>query len=263
MHGYFIDLKLFKKVQSLADPFAYERHRKEMIQKKIQESQGSRISMNRKVPKVNKELFLQRLALDKKKAQEEEERKMEEEKEEEKEGKEEIGVGDKKGKKKKETASFLEDNRFSALFENPDFGIDVASEEFQKKFKKSSKPTETERGLRNVMADGMWEEEEEEEEEREEREREEREMARKEKEGRREREERAKGEFWRENEKSVRKVKMFQVRLLNHLSFLLLCSSFFLSLSLFPLSLSLSLPPSLSLSSSVSHFSLFLSRRFL
>jgi len=146
MHGYFVDLKLYKKVQSMVDPFAFERHRKEMIRKKLDEQQASRISVKRKIPKVNKELFLQRLVLDKKQAEDSERRNAERDQEV---TKSEKGEQSKSKKGKADPTMVLKDSRFSALFENTDFTIDVASEEFQKKFQKHNKPNDLDQHLRD------------------------------------------------------------------------------------------------------------------
>ena len=35
MHGYFMDMRLYKKAQAVAQPFAYETYRQEQIDKKI------------------------------------------------------------------------------------------------------------------------------------------------------------------------------------------------------------------------------------
>ena len=146
MHGYFVDVRLYKKVQAMSDPFAFERHRKEMVRKKIEERQSSRISVKKKIPKVNKELFLQRLMLDKEDAN----RKMREEEDQEFGGEDEEDTTIKKKKKKGEEGgeSILRDDRFAELFQNPDFSVDVTSEDFQKKFHKKLKPSKLESELK-------------------------------------------------------------------------------------------------------------------
>jgi len=35
MHGYFIEMRAYQKLLSVADPFAYDRYRKELISQKL------------------------------------------------------------------------------------------------------------------------------------------------------------------------------------------------------------------------------------
>ena len=43
MHGYFMDIKLYHKVKSIVEPFAYEEYRKNKIRQKIDEQRATRI----------------------------------------------------------------------------------------------------------------------------------------------------------------------------------------------------------------------------
>eukprot|EP01038_Epipyxis_sp_PR26KG_P005677 gene5677-7836_t len=56
MHGFFIDVKLFNKLRAVSKPFEYEEHRKKKITEKIEANRKSRISIDKRLPKVNKEL---------------------------------------------------------------------------------------------------------------------------------------------------------------------------------------------------------------
>eukprot|EP00794_Sanderia_malayensis_P020301 gene20301-22290_t len=103
MHGYFMDIKLFHQVQAFVDPFAYENFRKEKIKSKIALEQGSRI-MAEKLPKVNKQLAAKFI---------------------------ENEDTDMEYQRKKKSTNVLQDERFSALFENPDFEIDEESEQYK------------------------------------------------------------------------------------------------------------------------------------
>ncbi|CEQ39590.1 SPOSA6832_01155 [Sporobolomyces salmonicolor] len=134
MHGYFIDLRLYTKARAIANPFAYAEHRDKLVRDRLAAEQESRIRGAKKatsgasaVPgvKVNRQLA--------KKVREEEERQRkreagEDENEEEGEGKRKRK---RKGKEGVEVPSLLKDERFGALFENPDFQIDEESREFQ------------------------------------------------------------------------------------------------------------------------------------
>ena len=115
MHGYFVDVRLYKKAQTLAGPvetsvskkFVEERVRREMAEKL------KRVETKRKEkPKVNSELF-ERLQL-------------EENEEEEPQ---------KRSKKKKAreamAASLLKDDRFKGMFEDENFEIDTEEDAFR------------------------------------------------------------------------------------------------------------------------------------
>lgn len=93
MHGYFIDIRLYKKAKSLSEPFAFEKYRRQKIREKIEEDRQNRVK-TKKLPNVNKDLAL-KLMNDPKKS------------------------------------SLLEDDRFSTLFKNPDFQIDKNTEEYR------------------------------------------------------------------------------------------------------------------------------------
>lgn len=102
MHGYFMDIRLYKKAKAIADPFAYEEYRKSKIREKIEEARQNRVQL-KKLPKVNKKLAEKLL--------EQEEQPV--------------------LKKNKPASTLLKDDRFSAMFKDTDFEVDEASEEFR------------------------------------------------------------------------------------------------------------------------------------
>eukprot|EP01103_Thecamoeba_quadrilineata_P004973 TRINITY_DN14835_c0_g1_i1.p1 TRINITY_DN14835_c0_g1~~TRINITY_DN14835_c0_g1_i1.p1 ORF type:complete len:701 (+),score=139.88 TRINITY_DN14835_c0_g1_i1:279-2105(+) len=53
MHGYFMDAQLFKKVQSLADPDAYENYKKEKVKQKLEAQSSSRITSTTAKDRLN------------------------------------------------------------------------------------------------------------------------------------------------------------------------------------------------------------------
>ncbi|GFN93260.1 nucleolar protein 10 [Plakobranchus ocellatus] len=106
MHGFFLDIRLYHKAQSLADPFAFEKYRKSKIKQKMEENRTNRVKLQ-KLPSVNRELAMKLM-------DEEEARKANSNKRE-----------------NKAVSSLLKDDRFSAMFTNPDFEIDPESEEFR------------------------------------------------------------------------------------------------------------------------------------
>ncbi|GLH04953.1 Nucleolar protein 10 [Gryllus bimaculatus] len=101
MHGYFLDFRLYKKAKSVADPFAFEEYKKKKIKSIIEEERGNRVKLH-KLPSVNKELALKLMNTE---------------------------LGPKK--KKKSVSNLLSDDRFKALFENPDFEVDKNAEEYR------------------------------------------------------------------------------------------------------------------------------------
>jgi ribosome biogenesis protein ENP2 len=116
MHGFFVDLRLYQKAKSIADPFEYEAHRRAQISAKMEKQRSSRISaVNRKVPKVN-------AALAKKLEGDEDD----------------IGYDDddsnvRKGKKKNKSnlQDIQSDDRFKGLFDDEEFQIDESSHEWK------------------------------------------------------------------------------------------------------------------------------------
>ncbi|XP_022102252.1 nucleolar protein 10-like [Acanthaster planci] len=107
MHGYFMDIRLYHKAKAIADPFAYEEYVKSKIKQKIEEDRASRVKL-RKLPKVNAALAS--------KLQEQQEL-------------EQTSKG--KRDKKAEADSILHDDRFAALFKNPEFQVDESSEDYR------------------------------------------------------------------------------------------------------------------------------------
>lgn len=99
MHGYLIDMKLYYKLKSLAEPFDFNEYRKERVKKKMEEKAAERITIRKKLPKVNEKLAEQLL----------------------------DETNDKKNFK---GAALLEDNRFSALFNDTKFEINVENEDY-------------------------------------------------------------------------------------------------------------------------------------
>ncbi|KAL1191539.1 hypothetical protein V5N11_002360 [Cardamine amara subsp. amara] len=118
MHGYFINHNLYKKAIAVAEPFAYDKYLERKKEEKLEESRIQRITKKRRLPKVNKELAL---TLQK-----------EEDVEEEKNPVEDEEAIKKVSKKKKYVLSSenFEDNRFAAMFQDPDFQIDSESYEY-------------------------------------------------------------------------------------------------------------------------------------
>mmetsp|Transcript_9703 Transcript_9703/g.41615 ORF Transcript_9703/g.41615 Transcript_9703/m.41615 type:complete len:552 (+) Transcript_9703:836-2491(+) len=106
MHGYFMDLRLWRKAQEAAEPFAYEQYRKQKIKEKIEEERSSRIAtpQRSKKVKVNQRVIDEAL----KKAQK------------------------KKGGAAKAATAVVTDDRFKAMFEEDVFKVDQEDARYRK-----------------------------------------------------------------------------------------------------------------------------------
>lgn len=116
LHGYFIDYRLYKKAKALADPFAYDAYIEQRKKEKLDEERANRITVKRKLPKVNRRLANQILE--------------EEEAETEKKD-EEVNKIKKASKKKKGfNTEIFQDDRFANMFKNENFEIDELSQDY-------------------------------------------------------------------------------------------------------------------------------------
>lgn len=105
MHGFFMDVKLYRKIKEIAEPFAYEEYRKEKIRKRVEEASADRLRLpKKKLPAVNTELAKKLIAKAK--------------------------VSDAAGAAAAAPA-LMQDARFSAMFSNPDFEIDTESLQYK------------------------------------------------------------------------------------------------------------------------------------
>ncbi|KAH0946862.1 hypothetical protein HN011_009455 [Eciton burchellii] len=100
MHGYFIDIRLYRKARDVMKPFEFEAYKKKRIREKIEEEAASRIQIQ-KLPSINQELALKLME-----------------------------NANNKNKKKRASSNLLSDERFKGLFNNPDFQIDKNSQEY-------------------------------------------------------------------------------------------------------------------------------------
>ncbi|ESP03314.1 hypothetical protein LOTGIDRAFT_137600 [Lottia gigantea] len=103
MHGFFMDLRFYQKAKALNQPFAYEEYKKNKIKDKIESERKSRVQI-KKLPQVNRDLAEKFLSEDTEK------------------------IKDRKGKA---VPNLLKDDRFSAMFNNPDFQIDKSAHEYR------------------------------------------------------------------------------------------------------------------------------------
>lgn len=120
MHGFFMDARLHAKVKAIAEPFAYDKWRKEKLQAKLEAKHGNRITIQRRLPKVNRtvaERLLQ--SQDKKRA------------------KSDGAADDAEATVAAASATAdafsnpLGDDRFSRMFTSTDFEVDEESEAYR------------------------------------------------------------------------------------------------------------------------------------
>lgn len=118
MHGYFVDMRMYKKVKELVDPFAYDKYRNELIKRKVEEKSNTRIFARSRVPKVNADLAKDLMAI-----------------EESATAADGGAVSRSKAKAAERAAKILKDDRFAEMFTNEDFAYraDQAEEAGSKK----------------------------------------------------------------------------------------------------------------------------------
>jgi len=118
MHGYFMDMRLYNRVQAVSQPLGFEAWRKQRIKEKMEKRLGQRISRKKpeNLPKVNKDLAIRLSASASSKKKKKDESEM---------------VG----------SSILKDERFKAVFEDKDFEIDTNAEEFRQMYPSGLKTT--------------------------------------------------------------------------------------------------------------------------
>ncbi|KAG7089885.1 hypothetical protein E1B28_011519 [Marasmius oreades] len=137
MHGYFVSLKLYDTARVIANPFAYAEHREKVIREKMDKLSETRIRSKKDNAasgiKVNKALA-EKIFKEEEKAKRREERqrrkvkvKVKEDGEEEEE--DSMAIDDAKPEDNA-AQSLLNDPRFSKVFEDPEFEVDVNSREY-------------------------------------------------------------------------------------------------------------------------------------
>ncbi|RMX66217.1 hypothetical protein DD238_001255 [Peronospora effusa] len=113
MHGFFMDARLYNKVKAVSEPFAYDDWRKKKLKEKVEAKQSNRITIQRRLPKINRataERILQSDAKRKKNSKEVDE--------------EEVDAD-------KAFLNPLGDERFSRMFTSTDFEVDEESDTYR------------------------------------------------------------------------------------------------------------------------------------
>lgn len=96
MHGFFMDMKLYSKAKAAANPYAYEEYKRNKIKQKLADERTNRVQLVNSLPKVNRRLAAKLL-----------------------QKKEQAIASDSDTGRK----TVLEDSRFKAMFENPEFDV--------------------------------------------------------------------------------------------------------------------------------------------
>ncbi|XP_062142963.1 nucleolar protein 10 [Drosophila sulfurigaster albostrigata] len=104
MHGYFMNVRLYNKAKSVVEPFAFDRFRKEKVRQEIESERKSRLQIESKLPKVNKELALKIM---------------------------DEQANPSNSAKQRNVPNLLQDSRFKAMFENTDFAVNKEAEEYR------------------------------------------------------------------------------------------------------------------------------------
>lgn len=99
-----MDARLYNKAKAVVEPFAFDRFRKEKVRQEIESERKSRLQIESKLPKVNKELALKIM---------------------------DEQANPSNSAKQRNMPSLLQDTRFKAMFENTDFAVNKEAEEYR------------------------------------------------------------------------------------------------------------------------------------
>lgn len=96
---FFIDIRLYNKAKAVVEPFAFDRYRKEKIRQQIEANRPARLKVKSNLPAVNQELALKYIDADE--------------------------------NRRSKSTNLLKDDRFKALFSNPEFEVDKNAMEYK------------------------------------------------------------------------------------------------------------------------------------
>lgn len=126
MHGFFMDARLHAKVKAIAEPFAYDKWRKEKFQAKLEAKQGNRITIQRRLPKVNRAVAERLLSSKDKKKKKKKNGSDDDEGDDDDDEEEAAG-----GAGADAFSNPLGDDRFSRMFTSKDFEVDEDNETYR------------------------------------------------------------------------------------------------------------------------------------
>ncbi|GJJ10426.1 hypothetical protein Clacol_004652 [Clathrus columnatus] len=130
MHGYFLSLKLYDAARVISNPYIHEEHREKMVKEKLEKLSETRIRTRKDAPKVNKILA--------EKIRREEERELKREEKRRRQKGKDVAVDQEDAAEPTEqqqqpqptSSTLLTDERFKALFEDPEFEVDTNTREY-------------------------------------------------------------------------------------------------------------------------------------
>jgi len=99
-----MNVRLYNKAKAVVEPFEFDRYRKEKVRQEIESERKSRLQIESKLPKVNKELALKIM---------------------------DEQANPSNSAKQRNIPSLLQDTRFKAMFENTDFAVNKEAEEYR------------------------------------------------------------------------------------------------------------------------------------
>lgn len=115
MHGFFMDIRLYTKAKAASNPFAFQEYRRNKIKAKLEDERKNRVQVISALPKVNKRLAAKLMQKREQITQQQ------------------ANANDNQSKSSKtdepaiatkpQTETLLDDDRFKAMFENPDFEV--------------------------------------------------------------------------------------------------------------------------------------------
>jgi ribosome biogenesis protein ENP2 len=146
MHGFFVDNRLYGKAKAIAEPFSYDEYRARKVEEKLAEERATRITVKKKLPKVNAALAarLEKAAEEeggkdgKKKRSRDSGAGAATRRDEESDGEDAADAGAREG-------GLLKDDRFAAMFKDSAFEVDEDSETYRMLHPNAPKLTKRER----------------------------------------------------------------------------------------------------------------------
>jgi ribosome biogenesis protein ENP2 len=146
MHGFFVDNRLYGKAKAIAEPFSYDEYRARRVEEKLAEERATRITVKKKLPKVNAALAarLEKAAEEeggkdgKKKRSRDSGAGAATRRDEESDGEDAADAGAREG-------GLLKDDRFAAMFKDSAFEVDEDSETYRMLHPNAPKLTKRER----------------------------------------------------------------------------------------------------------------------
>ena len=147
MHGFFVDNRLYGKAKAIAEPFSYEDYRARKVEEKLAEERATRITVKKKLPKVNAALAARLESAresegepdgGKKKRRGERGAGAATRRDEESDGEDAADAGEREG-------GLLKDDRFAAMFKDSAFEVDEDSETYRMLHPNAPKLTARER----------------------------------------------------------------------------------------------------------------------